>query len=158
MNKLALFCEGQTECIFAERLIRHVAGEQQVTIQVQRMSGPRHLRRIVIEGESDAGDNYFVLLVNCGQDESVKSDIRDQYDGLISLGYQTILGFRDVHPLSRDDLALLREGLEYQMPTAPILPCMILAIMEVEAWFLAEHTHFPRIHKDLNVDRIKTNS
>ena len=30
----------------------------------------------------------------------------------------------------------------------------VLGVMEIEAWFLAEHTHFQRIHPDLEPNRI----
>jgi hypothetical protein len=63
---------------------------------------------------------------------------------------------RDVYTnITRDDIPKLRKGLQYHVKTKPIIPVFILSIMEIEAWFLAEHTHFQRIHIRLTVDRIK---
>ena len=45
--------------------------------------------------------------MNCGQDERVKSDIIERYDGLIASGYQVIVGVRDVYPTARNAIQRL---------------------------------------------------
>ena len=41
MNKLAIFVEGQTEQIFAERLVLSLGGDANVGVRVERVSGGR---------------------------------------------------------------------------------------------------------------------
>jgi hypothetical protein len=41
------------------------------------------------------------------------------------------------------------------LPTNPIRPLLVLATMEVEAWFIGEHTHFQRIDNGLTIPRIQ---
>ncbi|NNJ83867.1 MAG: hypothetical protein HKP13_02855, partial [Gammaproteobacteria bacterium] len=55
----------------------------------------------------------------------------------------------------RDDVDRLRQGFEFRLPNDPITPALILAIMEIEAWFLAEYSHFLRIHPKLSTERIR---
>ncbi len=77
MNKLAIFVEGQTEQIFAERLIRYSGREKNIGIQVQCLSGGRKgSARTVTEitGTSEiTHQDYFILIFDCGNDSRVKS-------------------------------------------------------------------------------------
>lgn len=76
------------------------------------------------------------------------------YEGLMNEGFSVIIGVRDVYPLLLSDLPKLRTGLCYQLKTKPVSVDFVLGVMEIEAWFLAEHTHFPRIHPKLAASRI----
>ncbi len=69
--------------------------------------------------------------------------------------YQTIIGIRDVFPTLRDNIQKLREGFAWHLRIDPVEPLLVLEIMEIEAWFLAEHSHFLQIHPSLTIDRIK---
>ena len=120
--------------------------------------GRRRKRRRVLEisqTREPEGHEFFVLIVDCGQDERVKSDILERYDGLIAESYEHIVGIRDVFPHPREDIERIREGFKFRLPNDPIEASLILAIMETEAWFLAEHSHFPRIHDSLTIERIQ---
>ena len=84
MNKLVIFVEGQTEQIFVEKLVRFLGSEYNISIQVQRYGGgsrnrPRTIVKIFGTNES-ANPDYFILIVDCGQDERVKSDIIERYN------------------------------------------------------------------------------
>lgn len=161
MNKLVIFVEGQTERIFTENLVRYLGSEHNIGIQTKRMYGGRRVKpRMVIEisGTNETTNlDYFILIVDCGGDERVKSEIIDSYDGLIENSYQVIIGIRDVIPYVRDNIQQLRKGFAFRLRKEPIEPLLVLAIMETEAWFLAEHSHFLRIHPNLTLDRIKQN-
>lgn len=159
MNKLAIFVEGQTEQIFAEKLVTEIAGAANVHIEKRKTRGSAKRERTMTLVEARAFDpdaEYFVQIVDCGRDEEVKSDIVERYDRLVEAGFQGIIGIRDVWPHKRDVIPQLRKGFRYRLKTDPISPVFVLAIMETEAWFLAEHTHFAHIHPALTVDRIKT--
>jgi hypothetical protein len=101
--------------------------------------------------------DYFILIIDCGQDERVKSDIIERYNGLITSGYQVIIGMRDAYPVLRDDIQRLRQGFAFRLPNRPVDPLLVLAIMEIETWFLGEHSHFLHIHPSLTVDRVQQN-
>jgi len=159
MKKLAIFAEGGTECCFVEKLLRSVTTAKDIRIEHVKMKGggrhaPRHSTRIEIDAESDT-QKYYILIVDCRNDERVQSDIRDQYSALCKRGYNAIIGIRDVYPKSAAELPELTLYLYYKIPTKPISPVIVLAVMEVEAWFLAEHTHFLRINETLTLEVVR---
>jgi hypothetical protein len=99
---------------------------------------------------------FFALLWDCGTDGRVTSDVRDQYQSLVASGYTTILALRDVRPdFSLPDVPRLRAAFHTVLPKLPIQPQLFFAAQEIEAWFLAEYTHFERIDPALTVGRIR---
>jgi len=102
------------------------------------------------------GRKYFVLIVDCVGDNRVKSKITDNYQSLVSNGYQAIIGIRDVYPdVAYHDIAKLRRGLDYKVKTKPIQVVFILGVMEIETWFITEHTHFQKMDARLTMARIR---
>jgi hypothetical protein len=158
MNKLAIFVEGQTESIFAERLLREIAGGGMQIEQREARGGGRSgkIRAFDLEPRSgDTGPKHYVLIYDCGGDSKVKSDVLEQYDSLVRNGYQAIIGIRDVYPnFSYDEIPQLRSGLAYGMKTKPVEVVMALGIMEIETWFISEYTHFERMNPILTLERI----
>ena len=96
------------------------------------------------------------MLVDCGSDDRVKSDIVERYSELVANNYSAVIGIRDVYPdVSYTDIGRLRVGLRYRVPTNPINVCFVLGVMEIESWFLSEYTHFGRLHPSLTADLIR---
>ncbi len=80
---------------------------------------------------------------------------RDHYDQLARAGFVGIVAIRDVYPQHcAADIPALRRALRYKLRTKPIDPLFVLGIMEIEAWFLAEYSHFTKIHPGLTLARI----
>ena len=157
MRKLAFFVEGQTDAIFVSRLLEEIADKHQVIIERRQASGGRKRIRTLelVERSEDMGQEYYVLIYDCMGDSTVTSDICEQYDSLVRDNYQAIVGIRDVYPkVSYKDIPKLRQGLASGLKTKPIEVVFALAIMEIEAWFIAEHTHFTRISPNLTLERI----
>lgn len=155
-RKLALFVEGQTEQIFLESLIREIAGAKNIYFDRRVVSANSliTLRQTnVIPQDPDA--QYFVLLVNCQNDERVKSVVLDQRDSLARAQYTLILGLRDLYPQLLQNLAKIEATLSYRVPTKGLPTHILLAVAETEAWFLQEHTHFSRIDPRLDVATFK---
>ena len=159
MKKMAIFVEGETELCFIDKLIREIANEKNLQIVLERaFGGGNRIARtfnIVYDSGSGSDKEFYIRIVNSGTDNRVGSDIRDNYGALVNLGFSAIIGVRDVYPdFSLADLPKLRTGLCYRLKTQPISVDFVLGVMEIEAWFLAEHTHFPRIHPRLSASRI----
>ncbi len=151
MDKMAVFVEGQTEQLFVERLIKEIAGARSVQLDSVNMIG--RVRTVKLKIPDPLSEKY-VLIVNSGSDSTVASDVRENYDSLVRNGYSAMLALRDVYPHLLTDLPALQRRLGYGVKTKPIQVSFVLAVMEIEAWFLAEHTHFERLHSDLTADRI----
>lgn len=78
-------------------------------------------------------------------------------EGLIDAGFSSIVAIRDVSPdFEPSEVEKLRAGLRYKLRTKPVEVVFVLGVMEVEAWFIAEHTHFEKISPSLTPDLIKT--
>jgi hypothetical protein len=161
MNRLALFAEGYTEILFLERLIEEIAGKHNVLIeQIKILGGKRTLRsmRLIKAARPNTGQKYFVLLIDCGGDESVKTRIQEEHENLTNKGYSGIIGIRDVRPkFTHQDIPKLEAGLPLHIKTSLVPVVFILSIMEIEAWFLSEATHFSRIDPRITLASIRSN-
>ena len=151
MKKLALFVEGQTEQVFLESFLTELAGRKHIYIDSITVSkgtlAALQLRRPTADGPEVC---YFVLLMNCQNDEKVKSVILDQHAKLTRAGYSLILGLRDLFPTPLQDLPMVKARLKYRVPTAGVPTYILLAVAEIEAWFLQEESHFARIDSRLD--------
>ena len=105
------------------------------------------VQALTISGKSQITDQgYYVLIRDSGNDERVQSDIREDCTVLAKSNYEKILGLRDVHPFEFNDIPKLLKHIRHGMPNNIIPIKVILAIMEIEAWFIAEKSHFQQIH------------
>ena len=159
MKKLAFYVEGQTEQLFVRSLVERCAGECSVRIVSQRGNlGKRHPRRYMEMGAKSigTGDDFYVLIVDSGSDESVVSDVRSSFDNLVRENYSAVVALRDVRPsVKRQDIDKLVAGITRALAGLTEIPVeCYLSIMEVEAWFLAENTHFIRLDAQLTEERI----
>lgn len=158
MNKLAVFVEGYTEAIFVEKLLEEIAGKSKVLIERRQIRGGSSVPRSVIitAAKPNTGQQYFVLIYDCGGDHQVKSRIREEHENLTKSGYTRIIGLRDVRPrFTHNEIVKLEASLPTYIKTSLIPVEFILAIMEIEAWFLAETTHYPRISPTISIAAIK---
>jgi hypothetical protein len=159
MNRLAVFVEGYTEVVFMEKLIEEIAGRNKVLIEHRVIGGgttTKRTMRLVKAARVDTGQKYFVLIFDCGGDDQVKTRILEEHKNLTTKGYLRIIGIRDVRPkFTHAEIPKLEANLPKYVKTSLIPVQFILAIMEIEAWFLAEATHYPRIDPSITVQAIK---
>ena len=153
-KKLAIFVEGQTEKVFVERLIAEIAGAKNVFFETKNFSNHRmaNLRQVPA---APNGERFFVLIFDCQNDEQVKSVIKERRETLESAGYALVIGLLDLYPHSLGDVAAVRQRLTCGMPTKGVPTHIVLAIAEVEAWFLQESTHYANIDPALDVSQFK---
>jgi hypothetical protein len=154
-KRIAIFVEGQTEQIFIEKLLSEIAGHHKITIGSVEIRG--QLRILSLQGGPYVETPYYALVCDCGADNSVVSDMNDNYESLVKAGYSLILGLRDVHPIDNADLPDLRAAILAATPRGSVPSHVILAIREIEAWFFVEDLHYPSIHPNLTSELIKTN-
>lgn len=159
MNKLAVFVEGYTEVVFVEKLIEEIAGKTNVRIEHREIRGGVTARRTFAQvraAQKDTGQKYFVMIVDCGGDRLVKERILEEHENLTRASYSRIIGLRDVRPdFTLAEVPKLEVGLRAFIKTSLIPVDFFLAVQEIEAWFLAEATHFPRIDPAITVPAIK---
>lgn len=147
MHKLGIFVEGQTELLFVERLLQEIANANQLTMELFGASGGASgpLRMTYLRGCRSADAKHYVQIVNCQSDGNVKPYIRDRYAQLAGANFWGAIGLRDVFPLSSAQVPYLRSALPQGIQTKPVKVEFILGVMEIEAWFIAETSHFLRL-------------
>lgn len=151
MKRVAIFVEGQTEQVLVEDLLRKIATNATLHIEF----GEQFRNALLITASPPGqGVTHNVLLVNCKNDEQVKTQILNNYSSMVSAKYDMIVGLRDVYPFPLIDAPKVEKDLGTGLPTGPVPIYMHLGIMEIEAWFLAETTHFERVHAGLTQPRL----
>jgi len=163
MRKLAFFVEGTSEMLFIEKLICEVAEVKDIHITKKRIRGggksgktPKTITEVDAVREV-SGEQFFVLIFDCGNDRLVAQRLRDEHPSLTAAGYEKIVGVRDVRPdFTRDEIPQLERGMRYALKTSLAPVVFILSTMEVEAWFLAEYNHYEKVHPELTVDLVES--
>lgn len=157
-KKIACFVEGQTEQIFVEKLFQEIAGYKKISIETYKFQGGKTKRTIQPLKPSIVQDApFFVLLYDCSSDSQVLSDIRKQHESLTNSGYEKILGLRDLYPISLSRKGEVERGIKgFLKPLHKMgIPISInLAVMEIEAWFLAEWHYLSKLDNRLIPDFI----
>jgi hypothetical protein len=155
MKKVAVFVEGQTEQIFAQKLIEQVISPNKVTVTTcQLRGGARHTRNLILlktQSVTQQTDYYFEIY-DCGSDSKVKDDIIEHSQSMKQKGFSLIIGLRDVYP-NNNKIAYLRKYLNFGIP-AGVPTHIVLAVNEVEAWFLAEENHYSKIDTSLTLAKV----
>lgn len=154
MKKIAFFVEGQTEQIFICRLVKEILGYANLTIIQKKISGGANApRREFVKDYSIARNSGYLVLINdCGSDNRVKSEILDNIDSLRENGFSKIIGIRDLYPLPITDLPRLEKGLKFLPHSLQGVHDpfdIVIAVREVETWFLAEPSHLMKLDKKL---------
>lgn len=152
LNKVAIFVEGLTEELFVVQLITELAQNNRLQIEVAK----QWRGKVCLSASTgpNSSTTLYVLVINCSSDGQVKTQIKEQHESLKNAGYTAILGLRDVYPFKRQDIPKITQHLHTGLPTTPPQPTIHLAVMEVEAWFIDEHTHFNRISHELDIGNI----
>jgi hypothetical protein len=160
MKKIAIFVEGQTEQIFVLKLLSQIFTIGKYHADIQSLTGKTGFKRMqavkndraYLSNENIECDYYF-RVIDChgGNEEStVKSDILEQLPRLTAESFCSIIGIRDVYPLT--DAARLQRNMVITNCLIPV--SIILAVNEVEAWFLAEDKHYANLSPDLAIEKV----
>ena len=161
MKRIAFFVEGLTEQLFLQKLISEVFTENEIAIESTKIQGGSKVKisfTTISAAAITDKTRYYILIYDCGGEKNIRSYIDEQRESLIKNNYSKIIGLRDVYPdFQRNDIHKLNYGLNFRLAQSPIRTEFILAIMEVEAWFLAESSHFEKIDPTLTIENIKSN-
>ncbi|MBF0575857.1 DUF4276 family protein [Dysgonomonas sp. GY617] len=154
MKKIAFFVEGQTEQVFINRLVKEIIGYGNLTVLLKKISGGTNApkREFVRNYSISLKSEYTALIYDCGSDNRVKSEILDNINSLREAGYTCIVGLRDLYPLSIEELPRLEQGLKFLPYPLKKKDCpfdIVVAVREVETWFLAESSHFLKVDRKL---------
>ena len=141
MSAFAIFVEGQTELVFVERLLFEMFSYQRLRIEREEQHGGLY-HEIGVRGAPPENAYYNVLLVNCACDGKVLPAIEERAKKLRKAGYDGILGLRDIYPRPSNEVEEIYKLTADRLESMP-LPCkLVIAVREIEAWFIADTGHF----------------
>lgn len=161
MKKIAFYVEGLTEQFFINKLLIEIAGQKNIEIELRQFQGARRGYKTDIYPRTTSqpvNPQHHALILDCVGDGGVKPRMMEDYRRLFSCGYSDIIGLLDLYP--RTDLVRFEDKLingttingRTIIQPLPTNTDIIVAVNEVESWFLSECTHFTCI------DNILTNS
>lgn len=137
--------EGDTESIFVEHFLYFFLGSN-VQLKKKEIYGTRTILKL--EDVISKEERYYALIVNARNDEKVASVIQQNYKSMMAAGYDKIIGLRDLFPIDRKNKKRSIETIRKIFSTLDKVS-IIFAIMEIEAWFLADHDMFTKIDSKL---------
>lgn len=152
LRKLAVFTEGPTELVFMKRLLEEIAGRNNITFEIAEQ---KWNQLITLESSGDEDCRYFALLVSCGHDEQVVTFMKDQAESIVLADYDAVVGLRDVYPRPRSDFQFLKNLWQTELADFQVPAEIFAAVMEIEAWFVQEWTHFERYDPALTMEVIE---
>lgn len=160
MKRMAFFVEGQTEQIFVNRLVRYMLGPKNTNIIQRRLRGGTNSPRQEITRHASLArkPSYEVLIIDCGADNRVKSEMLENLENLHENNYCFLIGLRDLYPLPLEEFEPLYKGLQFLPPRLKNKADkfeVVIAVREIETWILSEKTHFQKIDKRLTPDFIQ---
>lgn len=157
MKKLAIFVEGKTEQIFVEKFLQEIADKNSIAIEIIAVNANQDgkysstIKKAIVTSNT----KFYVLIHNSSGHNNVGSDMRKQYSKLITSGYERVIGLRDVDPTPIHQKSKLEHDLASLLPKGLIPINIVLAVMEIEAWFLAEYNHFLKLDGSLTPGKIQ---
>jgi len=169
MKKIAIFVEGETELEFVSQFLLELAGQNNITInRYKYQGGGRNIPQRVsyLTGSFPASNEKFQANIYVSSnDEAVNSDIREQAETLEQSGFERVIGLRDLRgqkpdgqPITLADLPRMELANNFvENQCQPLRAKIIVAVMEIETWFLAETNHYESIHSTLTEELVKSN-
>lgn len=152
MKKIVICVEGWTEFFLISRLMVEWVGYERIhqTMMVQGKS-------LYVYRESGAPEDSAeikLLLVNCCSEGKVKPFILERRESFLKRGYTDIIGLQDLFPRGFDKWDEFETVLNSDIGHPLANVCILLQVMECEAWVLNESTHYERIDPRLTIQEI----
>lgn len=150
MIKISIFVEGQTERIFVEKLLSEYFTASKLKTISCRLIGERLTK--ILELGNRVDPEFCVLIFDAGGGERAVSVMLERAEAMInSQGYSFLFALRDLNPeliANKDALINKTKRLFANFNFKDNLR-LILAIKEIEAWFLGDYNFFSRIDPSL---------
>lgn len=161
-KKIAIFVEGETEAEFISKLLQEIAGQHNISITTEKYQGGKNTLRIATRLSQiiRTSAQYEAWIYISGTDNRVNSDMGDQSSSLIPSGFIKVIGLKDLRGDNRklSDLPKMELASKVtERKCQPLSAHLIIAVMEIETWFLAETNHYKAIDTNLTKSKVIEN-
>lgn len=165
MIRIAFFVEGQTEKIFIEKFLEQYLSYQDIKIKSfkpKNRSSYFHIIKATGEEDYDEIKYYFLIFdAGGGGKDRMATKVSEEAKHLLENGdYKKIFGICDLHERNevREDknkaLKHMYDRIQKEWTSINLIQ-IILAVMDIEAWFLADHSLFSKVDPRLTPEYIK---
>ena len=165
MKKIAFFVEGPTEADFVRRLLQEYTSRR-CLVRVYAGEGGKKFRRTfkLVYSDNNNGQEYTIHIYISSTDNRVNSDVRDSLPTLYRAGFTAVVSLKDLRgdkspgvSKTLADLPAMEmiDNTLFSHANPPVNP--IIAVMEVETWFIAETNHYSNIDPGLTRALIESN-
>ena len=163
-KRIAFFVEGYTEWYFVMEYLKEIISKKGFTFRIfsGKYGSPSKPRKFTSITTSGKGTKYEALIYVSGTDSQVNSDILDQCISLHSKGTGLIIGLKDLRGNHKGiqgtlkNLPIFERADKFTFRTYPYVKS-IIAVMEIETWFIGETNHYQRIDAKLTKTLIQSN-
>ena len=167
MKKIAFFVEGPTEAEFLMKLLNDLMPIKKkaiklVTLQGSYKDGSR-IQIVSLQDTLSSSTQYVVHIYSCNADNSVNSDVMEISPNLFRLGFTKVVALKDLRgdvdgvPRTETDLPKIENAEEIVFSSLPIQVTSVIAVMEIETWFLGETNHYERYDSRLTTELLMKN-
>lgn len=163
-KKIAFFVEGPTEEFFVIKYLREIISQQGFTFRIYRGSGgsTANPRVFVLKSNIVNGHKYEAYIYVSQGDNKVNSDLLDQLNSVRQSGVTQIVALKDLRGRhngtlgSIDNLPMFERADRILFRTHQDVKS-IIAVMEIETWFIAETNHYTNLYNKLSPQLIQAN-
>lgn len=166
MKKVAFFVEGPTEADFITALLKELVKRRGISLKHYEFSGggddnPR-VSTLTFQEDTNPSVEYLVHIYISSGDNRVNSDVLEVLPNLQRLGFSAIIVLKDLRgdhidgtPKKEEELPYFEAGDRFAFTGTPIPIASVIAVMEIETWFLGETNHYVRYCSKLTPELIK---
>lgn len=157
MKKTVIVVEGQTEQIFTHKLIEKLVLTLHYHIQLQKLHGGVEIE-IGLRGTPTEHATHHIRIINVEGDDQVNTYIEDRLDAFIKKDFKIIYGLRDRFTRDKKKPKLNVEAINDRCKQLEVKHAItleiIVAIEEIEAWFMSVPEFFTSYSNSLTLAKI----
>ena len=163
MKKIAIFVEGETELEFVSKFLKEVIGQKNISIDSYKCFGGKKTNRWdeLLAKSSITDEKYYALIYVSSTDNKVNYDIKKKLPTLKAQGFNQIVGLKDLRGEQNSQKMSLADLPKIELASkviekycSPLSTHIVIAVMEIETWFLAETNHYACIDEKLTKTKI----
>lgn len=164
-KKIAFFVEGPTEEMFVIKYLREIICQQGFHFRIYSGFGgsATNPRFFVMKSDVVDGQSYEAYIYVSQGDSKVNSDLLDQLSSVRRSGVTQIVALKDLRGRHNGtvgtlaNLPMYEQGDKYLFQTYSDVKS-IIAVMEIETWFIAETNHYSNLCNGLTQKLILANT
>ncbi|MBC8384215.1 MAG: DUF4276 family protein [Candidatus Cloacimonetes bacterium] len=157
MNKIAIFVEGQTERIFVIEFLKELLGGEHKFSRIEEKFTNQN-RSELIATRIFPNAEFFILIFDASGDGNVLPALFDRSENMIkNQDFKCLIAMQDLYDRPRNKKSIIIRKFNEHKRVFDFSERLkfVLAIMEIEAWFLADYRLFEKLYPPANPNFLK---